>query len=308
MDYFFSRSQRALQADDSHQSILGIFVAVGIIGLWILWFLFGKITLYEVSVKAQIRIDRKPIFLDAPVRGRILASHLTSGQRVREGEVLLELETFERKVMVKEKQDNLAVLSYQLNTLRKELLIKRKSQGKKSSIEEIKQKMSLLKEMIASEIKDIEKFNREIEKSHLVSPISGQIERVSALPLGALVEEGQRIGEIVPPAEKIIIAFFPLSRTSGTVQPGQRARFRCYDNAWIQYGYIPAKVVNISKEEEHHQLKVVLTIDGDRAPFLYLGEGIQGEVEIAVGHLTPASLILRAAGKVSGATRGRNGV
>lgn len=50
----FSRSVRSLQADDFRSSLVGLLIAMALLSLWLAWFFFARVTIYEFSLPLQV--------------------------------------------------------------------------------------------------------------------------------------------------------------------------------------------------------------------------------------------------------------
>jgi membrane fusion protein (multidrug efflux system) len=116
------------------------------------------------------------------------------------------------------------------------------------------------------------------------------------LPPGAYVAEGQRLATIVPDGDLIIAADFSPSLTLGRVRPGQPGRLRLDAFPWAQYGTIPATVSRVATEIRDNFVRVEFAVAPDAAQSRLVQHGLLGSVEVSVEEVSPASLVLRAAG------------
>jgi multidrug resistance efflux pump len=89
----FNRTIRSLATDGSRGAIALIVAAVVVLGAWGVWFLVARVALYEVSSAA--RIERAPgaLSVDAPRGGRVVALSVALGQAVKQGDVLVVLDS-----------------------------------------------------------------------------------------------------------------------------------------------------------------------------------------------------------------------
>lgn len=120
MSTAFSRTLRSLEADGFRRTAWGLLVAAALLAAWAAWFFFGRVTRYVVSETARLEADRAAHPIQAPVTGRIAATHLTLGKEVQAGEVLVELEPDIQQHQVEEERSRLAALDPQLEALRQE--------------------------------------------------------------------------------------------------------------------------------------------------------------------------------------------
>jgi multidrug resistance efflux pump len=89
----FARSFRRLRSDHAH-STLWISATAGLaLAAWIFWALCAQVSLFEISTDARVELEGATYPIDAPVAGRIVAAGLHSGQRVRRGDLLIEIDS-----------------------------------------------------------------------------------------------------------------------------------------------------------------------------------------------------------------------
>jgi multidrug resistance efflux pump len=129
------------------------------------------------------------------------------------------------------------------------------------------------------------------------APVSGRLGEIIDLQPGSVVSSGQRLAVIIPfQAGLRIVAYFPVTAL-GRIQAGQPAHLRLNGFPWTQYGNISAQVVNVAQEARDGQLRVELTILPDPASPIPLQHGLAGTAAVEVERLSPAALVLRAAGQ-----------
>jgi membrane fusion protein (multidrug efflux system) len=128
---------------------------------------------------------------------------------------------------------------------------------------------------------------------------------VANLQPGVFIEEGARLGAVVPSGELRIVADFPASDAVGRLQPGQPARLRLDAFPWTQYGSLPARVARVANEARDGRIRVELTVQPPPHSNIPLQHGLQGTAEVAVERTTPLRLALRMAGAALRARLGR---
>ena len=104
----FSRSERFLEADNSRRSYFGLLLGTVLLALWAVWFFFARVSVYEVSDKAELEVDQAVHPIGAAVSGRIVASRLVLGKHVQAGDVLVELEAESQQFQLGEQQSQVA--------------------------------------------------------------------------------------------------------------------------------------------------------------------------------------------------------
>ncbi|MFY0528124.1 HlyD family secretion protein [Archangium gephyra] len=129
----FPRTWRALRRRRG-RPVLWL-LPVGLIGVWAIWFLQARVTVYERSVQARLEVHREVYAVDAPVDGRVVGTRVELHRSVRAGDVLVELERDQEARHVAEAEAVLQGLGPQLDAARAELeaeqlaLVEQKGQG-----------------------------------------------------------------------------------------------------------------------------------------------------------------------------------
>ena len=141
----------------------------------------------------------------------------------------------------------------------------------------------------------IRRLEHDVELRNIRAPVSGRVEEVADFHVGAVLRGGDKLGTIVPAGEPRAVALFPAAAI-GRIRPGQTARLRLEGFPWTQYGLLRATVSAVGSEADGGQVRVELAIDADPDSPIPVQHGLPGSVEIAVDRLSPAVLVLRAAG------------
>jgi hypothetical protein len=110
--------------------------------------------------------------------------------------------------------------------------------------------------------------------------------------------QGNQPSAIRPWTNFKVVAHFLPSAAFGRIRPGQSARMRLNNYPWTQYGFITARVARVANEIKDGYVQAEFTIQANPNPLIPLQHGLSGAIEVEVGHTTPVSLILRAAGKL----------
>jgi multidrug resistance efflux pump len=145
----------------------------------------------------------------------------------------------------------------------------------------------------------IERLSYEVERRVIRAPISGQVgEMTATLRAGAVVNEGDRIGAILPPGRLRAVAEFAPPAAFGRIRPGQPARLRLEGFPWAEYGSIAATVSTVASEIRNGKVRVELSIAHSPTFAVPLQHGLPGSVEVEVERISPAELTLRTAGQL----------
>jgi len=83
----------------------------------------------------------------------------------------------------------------------------------------------------------------------------------------------------------------------GLVQPGQQALLRLDTYPWTQYGTLDAIVTAVANDSKNGQIRIELLLKPDQPTSIPLQAGLSGTADIEIDRVTPAVLVLRAAGR-----------
>jgi membrane fusion protein (multidrug efflux system) len=142
---------------------------------------------------------------------------------------------------------------------------------------------------------DIERVGHEIERHRIRAPISGVLADVSLVRSGSVVAEGDRLATLICDGHLEVVASFS-PNAIGRLRSGQRGRLRLAGYPWQQYGALPVVVAHVASEVRDAQIRVELRLDAHTSD-IPLQHALPGTVELEVERISPAALILRAAGR-----------
>ena len=129
------------------------------------------------------------------------------------------------------------------------------------------------------------------------APLDGRVGSLTSKRAGAVVDEREELGVVVPSGELLVAADFEVAEATGRIAPGQAARMRLDGFPWARFGSLEARVVAVAAEPENGLVRVELAPvapEGFAVPLLH---GMTGTVEVAVETVSPAELVLRSLGR-----------
>ncbi len=144
----------------------------------------------------------------------------------------------------------------------------------------------------------VDRFRQEIEEHIIRAPADGRIGEVAHLRPGVVVGKGETVGTVVPAGTIQVMAQFEPAAALGRIRPGQPARMKLDGFPWTQYGTVRAEVTRVAYQERGGQIQVELLVRPDGASRTPIQHGLPGRVEVEVERVSPASLVLRMAGKL----------
>lgn len=169
--------------------------------------------------------------------------------------------------------------------------------GRRASVARLEQAVARLDgERQVAEAR-VRMLDQEIALRTVRAPISGRIESVVDLRPGSVVESGARLATIVPSGTLRAVAFYDPSTSVGRVRSGQRARLRLHGFPWTKYGSIPATVDRVGNEPKDGHVRVELVLRPEAGTRIPLQHGLPAAAEVEVERISPAALVLDAAGR-----------
>ena len=143
----------------------------------------------------------------------------------------------------------------------------------------------------------IARLEYEIERRRIRAPISGRIAEAAVLRTGAVVDEAEKLGSIVPSGQLAVVAHFPPPAAIGRIRTGQPARVRLAGFPWMEYGAVNAVVSDVANEIRDGAARVELKVLPSQKTPIPLQHGLAGSVEVEVERTTPLALVLRTVGQ-----------
>jgi len=121
LTFQFSKTTQSL-ALDSPRLVVGSLALAGLSLLaWLAWFGLGDVTVYEVSRDARLEVGSAPREVSSLQAGRLTRSHLVIGQKVRAGDVLVELDSKPQQLRLAEAEARLPLYPAKIASLRREI-------------------------------------------------------------------------------------------------------------------------------------------------------------------------------------------
>jgi len=203
-----------------------------------------------------------------------------------------------RRARVNVQQRQAAVDALRLAVSRLEQEQRAQESNRQTRLAHLEREVVQFEGEIATTAAAIERLEYEVENRRIRAPVAGQIGEFANPHTGSIVTVGDRLGAIVPPGELKAIAYFLPPAALGRIQVGQSARLRFDGFPWTQYGSVSATVASIAREPRHGRVRVELTVHPHPASPIPLQHGLPGMVEVQVARVSPATLVLRAAGRL----------
>jgi multidrug resistance efflux pump len=130
------------------------------------------------------------------------------------------------------------------------------------------------------------------------APVAGRLGSLVELRPGSVVTVGQRLATVVPDGELRVVGEFAPTAALGRIRAGQTARLRLDGFPWAQWGMVSARVRTVGAEAREGAVRVELALVRRGETRIPLEHGLPGSVEVEVERVSPAVLLLRAAGQL----------
>lgn len=151
----------------------------------------------------------------------------------------------------------------------------------------------------------VARLQAEIARLQVRAPVDGTLADVAALGPGSVVADGQRLAVVLPRGSLMVVADFHPATALGRVHPGQPAQLRLDGFPWAQHGSVTARVQRVDAEVRDIArsdgrgpgLRVELALEPGAPMPPMLQHGLSGRVEVLLETVSPAVLLLRAAGR-----------
>jgi membrane fusion protein, adhesin transport system len=129
----FSQTRRSLANDTSRSSTIAWLFAGALLACWTIWFLFGSVTVYEVSKRARLEVSQASHHVASLIPSKVVTSFLAIGKEVQAGEVLVELDVSTERLRLQEEEARLAGIPPRIASLLEE--IKAREQAKEKDLD-----------------------------------------------------------------------------------------------------------------------------------------------------------------------------
>jgi membrane fusion protein (multidrug efflux system) len=180
---------------------------------------------------------------------------------------------------------------------RLELEQRERQSGRLAHLEELRRELAQLDGELATTRAAVDRLAHEVEQRRVRAPVAGALGEALDLRVGAVVAAGDALAAIVPAGRLRVVAHYPPSASVGRIAPGQPARLRLDGFPWTRFGTLPAVVTSVASEPRDGRIRVELAVREDHGFGAPLTHGMSGALEIEVERVSPAALVLRAAGE-----------
>lgn len=113
----FNRTTRSLAADNASFAIFSWSLAGFLLSVWMYWFFFSAVTLYEISHKARLEVNYSAHPLVSLVAGKLISIQVGLDEQVAAGQVLFTLDSHQQQLALAAEKSRLDALPTQIDLL-----------------------------------------------------------------------------------------------------------------------------------------------------------------------------------------------
>lgn len=184
--------------------------------------------------------------------GTVEKIHVTEGQTVEAGDMIISLETASHDQQITALKSQLTAAETQLALARQESQTIKELEERKLAA---KSKALALQRMVAEIEKDVANFagriaavESEREKTEIRAPVSGRVLSLHVHAPGAVVQPGVTVAEIVPRSDKLVVEGRLQPNQIENVRPGMDAKVWLSALSWREQRPLGAKLSWISAD------------------------------------------------------------
>lgn len=262
----FPRTRRALRADGFRPGLVGLSVVLLLLALWAAWLVFARVPVYEVSDKARVEAVAATHPVQPSVAGRVAESRLAVGAAVKEGDVLLVLDSKTESLALVEARARHATLESEVATLRgaiadEESVLLRQREASQAALDEATARVR--------EAETLESLAREIATRVKKLRESGNTSEIEDLRAQAEVARAVAAAE----GERLAIARLRLDREAATNRQESEIERQRRDMARLAGDIAEAAAAVASAEHEVERRTIRAPIGGVLAEVASLRAG-----------------------------------
>ena len=96
-------------------------IIAAVMTAWSAWLFSARVSVFETSDVGRLEVDEAAHPIDAPASGRIIAVHMSVGQSIKAGDLLVELDLDRQQLQMSEEQSRRDMLFPQTQSIREQI-------------------------------------------------------------------------------------------------------------------------------------------------------------------------------------------
>jgi membrane fusion protein (multidrug efflux system) len=253
----------------------------------------------ERRVLALSQSGARAQYEEADAQATLAEEELARANRLRAEGIMSVADAERARASAQSKRAAAENLKTSISRLEPELVVREKDRDVRSK--DTQAALAKLEADLRTGADSIHRLEYEIERRRIRASISGRLAECAELRPGSHINEGDKLGVILPTGKLQVIAEFQPSAALGKLHPGQSASLRLQGFPWAQYGTVPTRVARVADEIRDGKVRVELSVGSNFPSRVPPQHGLPGTVEVEVERVSPAKLVLRSAGEVVGA-------
>lgn len=217
----------------------------------IVWSVLAKVDVVAVAGGKVIPAGKsKPV--QAFESGRVRAIHVAEGDRVRAGEVLVELDASVSAADVNAARQRIAKLERTLPLVQERAASARKLQAQgllpRSDYLALEEQRIAVEQDLAERRQELVKAQERNDWQTLRAPVSGRVQQLAVHGAGAVVTPAQPLMVVVPEALALEVEAYVANKDIGFVSAGQDVALKLETFPFTRYGTLPGRVISVSDD------------------------------------------------------------
>lgn len=252
--------------------------------------------LTEAGVAAGSAVDEARSRFQAAVAAAELAEEeaLRLRQLFDQG-LTSEMERRRAESAARERRADATALEQAMTRLGNERRLERSD--RQARLDLIEREIAELEGSAATSAAAAQRLEEEIRRRVIRAPASGRLGEVAKVRPGSVVAAGDHLATVIPAAGLKVVAGFTPSDALALVRDGQPAQLRLDGFPWTEFGSLPVTVSRVSAEAREGRLWVDGAVQAAPESAIPLQHGMPGVLVVEIERLSPAELVLRAAGR-----------
>ncbi len=224
------------------------------------------------------------------------------GARLHEQGLTSEMELRRAEASARERRSRADALERAVDRSGSEGLSERRD--RQARLDQIAREIAELEGSAETSAAATRRLEEEIARRLIRSPVAGRLGEVAKVRSGSVVATGDHLATVIPSAELKVVAGFVPSEALARVRRSQPAQLRLDGFPWTEFGSLRSEVTRVSSEARDGRLWVDCSVTPGPESAIPLQHGMPGTLVVEVERVSPAELVLRAAGRAAMASSG----
>lgn len=176
---------------------------------------------------------------------------------------------------------------------------------RQAKLDGIEREIAELEGRAETSIATARRLEEEIARRQILAPAAGRLGEVAKVRAGSVVAPGDHLATVIPTAALKVVAGFPPSDALARIRPGQNGQMRLDGFPWTEYGSLAVTVARVADEARDGKVWLDGAVAKAPGSLIPLQHGLPGILVVEVERLSPAEMVLRAAGRAVAGGSGR---